>query len=149
MGEKYCACFSLPLNCILLLFSGSRIFICEKKEGFKSFFNRNTCGQQEKNQWLGQRWALFLSRKKTRGNPNFPFRPKGNLNCIKLSHNLKKVNPTLLPCCEKAFYSCISGQICKYFPIPITRWESFLSAMLRDISLAFCISLTFHPVPSS
>ena len=91
-----------------------------KKRKDKSFFNRNTCGQQEKNQWLGQRWVLFLSRKKTRGNPNFPLRLKGNSNRIKLSHNLKKVDPTLLPCCEKAFYSCISGEIYKYFPIPIT-----------------------------
>ena len=107
--------FSLPLNCIFIFLQLEVIILdpgpensFEKKRKDKSFFNRNTCVQQEKITPVGVALgAVFI--KKTRS--NYPISLFGKF----LSRNSKIaliITPKLLTCCKIAFFLASSE---KYF----------------------------------
>ena len=101
--------FSLPLNCIFL-FLQLEVIILDlgpensfvKKRKDKSFFNRNTCVQQEKISTVGVALgAVFV--KKTRSNYPIPLFGRTGI----LSRNSKIaliITPKLLTCCKKRFF---------------------------------------------
>ena len=108
----------------------------------KSFFNRNTCVQQEKISTVGAALgAVFI--KKTQSNYPISLFSRTGI----LSRNSKIaliITPKLLTCCKKAFFLASSE---KYFSnkrnkkwarctIDDRGWESMLIAVLRDISFA-------------
>ena len=109
--------FSLPLNCIFLFLQLEVIILDPgpensfvKKRKDKSFFNRNTCVQQEKISTVGVALgAVFI--KKTRSNYPISFFGRTGI----LSRNSKIaliITPKLLTCCKKAFFLASSE---KYF----------------------------------
>ena len=80
--------------------SGSRKFICEKRKD-KSFFNRNTCVQQEQISMVGVALgAVFI--KKTRS--NYPISLFGRMGILSRNSEIALIiTPKLLTCCKKAF----------------------------------------------
>ena len=109
--------FSLPLNCIFLFLQLEVITLDPgpensfvKKRRDKSFFNRNTCVQQEKISTVGVALgAVFI--KKTRSNYPISFFGRTGI----LSRNSKIaliITPKLLTCCKKA---CFLASSEKYF----------------------------------
>ena len=80
--------------------SGSRKFICEKRK-YMSFFNRNTCVQQEQISMVGVALgAVFI--KKTRS--NYPISLFGRMGILSRNSKIAPIiTPKLLTCCKKAF----------------------------------------------
>ena len=100
--------FSLPLNCIFL-FLQLEVVILDlgpensfvKKRKDKSFFNRNTCVQQEQIPMVGVALgAVFI--KKTRS--NYPISLFGRMGILSRNSKIALIiTPKLLTCCKKAF----------------------------------------------
>ena len=100
--------FSLPLNCIFL-FVQLEVVILDlgpensfvKKRKDKSFFNRNTCVQQEQIPMVGVALgAVFI--KKTRS--NYPISLFGRMGILSRNSKIALIiTPKLLTCCKKAF----------------------------------------------
>ena len=113
-----------------------------KKRKDKSFFNRNTCVQQEKISTVGVALgAVFI--KKTRS--NYPISLFGRTGILSRNSKIALIiTPKLLTCCKKAFFLASSE---RYFSnkrnkkwarctIDDRGWESVLVGVLRDISFA-------------
>ena len=108
---------SLPPNCIfsflqleviILDLGPENSFVKKRKD--KSFFNRNTCVQQEQIPMVGVvLGAVFI--KKTRS--NYPISLFGRMGILSRNSKIALIiTPKLLTCCKKAFFLASSE---KYF----------------------------------
>lgn len=168
MGEKACSLvtrsrlkiwrvFFFTVNCILLFLQQDVIILDPGPEysfvkirNDMSSFTRNNCSQQEKKK-NGQPSTghCFYNTRRHRVIPISLFSRKGIQTAWTYHVIQRKLILNFSLAVKKLFLSCTSREICQYFPILIAGWKSTHSVVLRDISLAFCISLNFLLVSSS
>ena len=129
--------------------SRSRIFICEKKEEYVLFYQKQLQSTRKKNNGRPSAGHCFYNARRHRVIPISLFSQKGIQTAWTYHVIQRKFILNFSLAVKKLFFSCTSGEIWQYFPILIAGWKSTLSVVLRDISLAFCISLNFLLVPSS
>lgn len=129
--------------------SGSRIFICENKERYVFLHQKQLQSTRKKKNGQPSTGHCFYNTRRHRVIPISLFSRKGIQTAWTYHVIQRKLILNFSLAVKKLFLSCTSREICQYFPILIAGWKSTHSVVLRDISLAFCISLNFLLVPSS